>query len=90
LLQDLLAEEERKLEIKQGSNGTTVVPDLSVHPVKSVADCVELMAVGEQHRAKGQTNMNEHSRSAGQPLAHSPLVPLTSRLMPRCVTAAHT
>jgi kinesin family protein C2/C3 len=38
-----------------------VVPDASLHPVKSTSDVLDLMEIGQANRAVGSTALNERS-----------------------------
>jgi len=50
----------KKLEIRQGPQGN-YVPDLTIVPVESLDEVLELMRLADQNRSSSCTNMNEHS-----------------------------
>ena len=61
-VRDLLAKTQGKfLELKERPDTGVYVKDLSSFVCKSVSEIEHVMSVGNQNRAVGQTNMNEHS-----------------------------
>lgn len=61
-IRDLLAKDQNKrLELKERADVGVYVKDLSSFVCKSVKEIEHVMSVGNQNRAVGATNMNEHS-----------------------------
>ena len=61
-VRDLLAKNQGKyLELKERPDTGVYVKDLSSFVCKSVSEIEHVMSVGNQNRAVGPTNMNEHS-----------------------------
>ena len=54
----------RRLEVRQKSEsngGGNYVPELTTVTVEALEEVLQLMALAEEHRASGCTNLNEHS-----------------------------
>lgn len=49
------------LDIRSSSNGLFNLPDAKMCPVQSPSDVMNLMLLGEKHRASGPTAMNNRS-----------------------------
>jgi kinesin family protein 3/17 len=61
-IRDLLSKDQkRRLELKERPDTGVYVKDLSSFVTKSVKEIEHVMNVGNQNRAVGRTNMNEHS-----------------------------
>ncbi|XP_077978073.1 kinesin-II 95 kDa subunit-like [Glandiceps talaboti] len=61
-IRDLLSKDQKKrLELKERPDTGVYVKDLSSFVTKSVKEIEHVMNVGNQNRAVGSTNMNEHS-----------------------------
>jgi hypothetical protein len=61
-IRDLLGRDTKvKLELREHSDGTVFVKDLSTHPVFGVRDCEQVMERGWKHRSTGATLMNVNS-----------------------------
>uniref|UniRef100_T1J1J4 Kinesin-like protein n=1 Tax=Strigamia maritima TaxID=126957 RepID=T1J1J4_STRMM len=61
-IRDLLSKDQnRRLELKEKPDTGVYVKDLSSFVCKSVKEIEHVMSVGNQNRAVGATNMNEHS-----------------------------
>ncbi|CAB3989872.1 kinesin KIF3B [Paramuricea clavata] len=61
-IRDLLAKDQKKrLELKERPDTGIYVKDLQSFVCKSVKEIEHVMSVGNQNRAVGSTNMNEHS-----------------------------
>ena len=61
-MRDLLAKDQTKnLELKERPDTGIYVKDLSSFVCKSVSEIEHVMAVGNQNRSVGKTEMNEHS-----------------------------
>lgn len=61
-IRDLLAKDQSKrLELKEKPDTGVYVKDLSSFVCKSIKEIEHVMNVGNQNRAVGATNMNEHS-----------------------------
>ncbi|XP_028399577.1 kinesin-II 95 kDa subunit-like [Dendronephthya gigantea] len=61
-IRDLLAKDQKKrLELKERPDTGIYVKDLQSFVCKSVKEIEHVMSVGNQNRAVGATNMNEHS-----------------------------
>ena len=62
-IRDLLAQDvgDRKLEVRQDAVKGMYVPDLTLVPVVSMAEVLELLDVADQNRSVASTNMNQHS-----------------------------
>ncbi|VAH75433.1 unnamed protein product [Triticum turgidum subsp. durum] len=62
-VRDLLSEDtsSTKLDIRSSSNGLFNLPDAKMCPVQSPSDVMNLMLLGEKHRASGPTAMNNRS-----------------------------
>lgn len=61
-IRDLLAESvgDRTLSVKKGPQGM-YVPDLTIVPVHSLDEVLELLDLGDMNRSSACTDMNEHS-----------------------------
>jgi len=62
-VRDLLSEDtsSTKLDIRTSTNGLFNIPDAKMCPVQSPSDVMNLMLLGEKHRASGPTAMNNRS-----------------------------
>uniref|UniRef100_A0ACD5VD97 Uncharacterized protein n=1 Tax=Avena sativa TaxID=4498 RepID=A0ACD5VD97_AVESA len=62
-VRDLLSEDtsSTKLDIRTSTNGLFNIPDAKMCPVQSPSDVMNLMLLGEKHRASGPTTMNNRS-----------------------------
>ncbi|KAI1280416.1 Kinesin-like protein Klp68D [Halotydeus destructor] len=61
-VRDLLAKDQTKrLEVKEAADVGVYVKDLSSFVCKSIKEIEHVMTIGNQNRAVGATNMNEHS-----------------------------
>ena len=48
----------KMLQVREQTDGTTTISDLSTHPVKSAREVLERLALGNTHRSVGATEMN--------------------------------
>jgi kinesin family member C2/C3 len=63
-MRDLLTSESKdpeELKIRKHKNGNMIIDGLTEFTVSNEKDVLKLMTTGNQHRAVGVTNMNEHS-----------------------------
>lgn len=60
LIQDLLKPENENLQIRESSNGVFIA-GVDEQPVRSTAECLRLMQLGDQNRKVAFTHLNAHS-----------------------------